>query len=274
VGKSSRCVDHTCQHTKCYNAKSSKVSFCNTHLEQGGIPGTTDEKAAKSKATGDNEFAGFDDADGPNATPSDEAAPPAAAMHGGSTAVRKASIDLSLPEEWGALSTASFPALKDGFSTVVLSYQSNALDTGMGKLFMWAVANGLQAAGISSFNGYMVSGGQNWKKEWFGNLPDCKVVVAMISKSYFKSAACIEEIEEACTLGKPIIPIYLEDVDISGNFCGESFEEKKAANFIRPKISGNRVPPPDQGFFQGESAEDFDRNMATLSALIVEKYGK
>ena len=66
--------------------------------------------------------------------------------------------------------------------------------------------------------------------------------------------------------------IYLEDVDIEVPFLGESPEEKKTANFIRPFLRGNRVPPPDQGFFQGSGAADFQRNMKKLVDVIKENY--
>ena len=103
-------------------------------------------------------------------------------------------------------------------------------------------------------------------------LPECKVLGVMLSKSYFKSSACVRELKEACTIGKPMVPIYLEDVDISGYFLGETDEQKMAANFIRPFISGNCIPPPDQGFFQGKGAEDFERNMDTLVETVKAKY--
>jgi hypothetical protein len=194
----------------------------------------------------------------------------AAAGHGGATAVSTT----KLAKAWASLVTDYFPPLQNGYSTVVLSYQTHALGTDLGKLFMWAVANALKKANVTSFNGYQVTGGDSWQEQWFGVLPGCQVVVAMLSKSYLKSQACIDEIKEAVSLKKPIIPVYLEEVDISGDFLGTDFESKKTANFIRKGLSGNRIPPPDQGFFQGNSADDFNRNMATLVKLIKQKYSK
>ena len=137
---------------------------------------------------------------------------------------------------------------------------------------MWAVANGFRSNEITSFNGYQVRGGTNWKKAWFGKLPESKVLVLMLSKSYFKSSACVKELEEACKIDKPIIPIYLEEVDTTGHFLGETTEQIVTANFVKPFISRNRVPPPDQGFFQGTGAEGFQRNMITLAQLVKSKY--
>ena len=133
---------------------------------------------------------------------------------------------------------------------------------------MWAVANGFKSAGITSFNGYQVQGGASWQNAWFGKLPECKVLVLMLSKSYFKSDACIKELQKACEIDKPIIPIYLEEVDTAGHFLGETNDQIPTANVIRLHISGNRVPPPDQGFFQGNGAADFRRNMSTLIDVV------
>jgi hypothetical protein len=66
--------------------------------------------------------------------------------------------------------------------------------------------------------------------------------------------------------------IYLEDVDIDGRFFGTSPEQIKTANFIRTKLDGNCVPPPDQGFFQGRGAADFQKNMERLVEVVKDKY--
>lgn len=153
-------------------------------------------------------------------------------------------------------------------------YQSNSTGKNFGKAWMWAVANGLHRAGITSFNGYQVPAGHNWQKEWFGVLPECDVLVLMLSKSYFKSEACIKELEKACDIGTPMIPIYLEEVDISGYFLGSTSEQKKTAHYLRQSISGNSLPPPDQGHFQGSGTADFERNMEMLVKTIQTKFLK
>lgn len=97
-----------------------------------------------------------------------------------------------------------------------------------------------------------------------------QVIVLMLSSTYFTSTACVNELRAACRTHKPIIPIYLEDVDIDTPFLGTTSSQIKAANFIRQRIAGNRVPPPNEGFFQGESAADFKRNMKKLVDAIQE----
>ena len=79
------------------------------------------------------------------------------------------------------------------------------------------------------------------------------------------------------TLFVPIVAIlspqvYLENVDIEAPFLGKSPQQIKTANFIRPFIRGNRVPPPDQGFFQGRGADDFQRNMGLLVDVVKDSY--
>jgi hypothetical protein len=61
-----------------------------------------------------------------------------------------------------------------------------------------------------SLHNWQVTGGANWQQEWFGVLPECKVLVVMLSKSYFASAACVEELKAACSLGKPMIPVRMQ----------------------------------------------------------------
>jgi hypothetical protein len=39
AGKSSRCADHTCQHSKCHGAKSSQAKHCKKHAKQEGGAG-------------------------------------------------------------------------------------------------------------------------------------------------------------------------------------------------------------------------------------------
>lgn len=68
--------------------------------------------------------------------------------------------------------------------------------------------------------------------------------------------------------------IYLEDVDIEAPFLGTSPQQIKTSNFIRPFIRRNRVPPPDQGFFQGDGPDDFQRNMSKLVDVVKDNYLK
>merc|ERR1711935_169068 len=122
---------------------------------------------------------------------------------------------------------------------------------------------------IDTFNGYQVPSGENWMTVYFGMIPECKVLVAMMSKSYFKSEACLEELRAAIEQQKPVIPVFLEAVDTTGHFLGETRDQVMLANLIRVKVlSKNCVPPPDQGFFPGDSVNDFKRNASTLAKAI------
>jgi hypothetical protein len=154
------------------------------------------------------------------------------------------------------------------FPNVILSYQSNATGKGRGKLWMWALSNELRQAGITTFNGYMVKGGQDWQEKWFGHLPMAKICVAMMSSSYFGSQACIDEIKAACSEKIHIIPVFLEHADMRVGFLGPDEESIIRGNFLRTRLSGNCIPPPDKGFFQGSNASDFKRNCRLLATEI------
>ena len=85
---------------------------------------------------------------------------------------------------------------------VLWSYQTNSLGPARGKSFMWAAARILQDNGIASFNGYQVVPGKHWKTEYFGL--DSKVLVAMLSQTYFRSPACIKELITALEQDIPV----------------------------------------------------------------------
>jgi hypothetical protein len=156
----------------------------------------------------------------------------------------------------------------------MLSQNNGTVEYGRGKSLMWALAHELEKLDIDTFNGYQVTGGANWEEEFFAMVPECKVLVAMFSKSYFKSKACIEELKAALRVGKPVIPLFLEEVNMTGHFLGEEKQQIKDANYITIKVSGNCIPPPDQGFFQGTDADDFRRNAATLAATLKQNFLK
>ena len=64
-------------------------------------------------------------------------------------------------------------------------------------------------------------------------LDNCALVVAVMSLNYCKSIYCKLEIEEARIMGKPVIMIFIEDVDVK-----EMSEVMKEVfrNFARVKI--------------------------------------
>jgi hypothetical protein len=94
----------------------------------------------------------------------------------------------------------------------------------------------------------------------------------MFSKSYFESEACVDELIAALKQRKPVVPLFLEEVNMTGHFLGEKVQQIKNANFIKTMVDGNCIPPPDQGFFQGHSADDFKRNAKTLARTLKKNY--
>ena len=123
--------------------------------------------------------------------------------------------------------TTPFPRASD-FPPVILSYASKSRG-GKGKDDMWAIANVLREAGIDSFNGYMVAGGEDWQLEWFGFLPEAKVCILILSPDeYFKSKACVNECWEALKAeGVEILPIQFGLPNMSGRFLGTSPQKIK-----------------------------------------------
>jgi hypothetical protein len=87
-----------------------------------------------------------------------------AAMHSAKVVRRNSSIGADtdrLPKAWQSLPTGFFKQEGD-WPTVLLSYQSDSTGekgSGVGKGWMWAMANRLKAAKITSFNGYQVGPG-------------------------------------------------------------------------------------------------------------------
>jgi hypothetical protein len=249
-----------------------------------------------------------------------------------------------LPKAWKTLPAAFFKP-DEGFPNVLLSYQSDSTGekgSGVGKAWMWAMANGFRAANITSFNGCQV--GPNTPVAYHpqhsfshrthslftpqlaghrrgelatgmvrcapgvqGARGDAEQVVLRVGgvrrraegsvlsrqahdsgpyavntapvtapplPQYVSHLGAALELWPLTTLACMTLSaqIYLEDVDIDGRFFGTSPEQIKTANFIRTKLDGNCVPPPDQGFFQGRGAADFQKNMERLVEVVKDKY--
>eukprot|EP00039_Didymoeca_costata_P006790 m.93239 g.93239 ORF g.93239 m.93239 type:complete len:178 (+) comp13393_c0_seq1:163-696(+) len=131
---------------------------------------------------------------------------------------------------------------------------------------------------IESFNGYQVEGGEDWQQRWFGVLgdPDCKIVVAMLSRAYFKSPACIEEIKKAVSEKKYTIPVYLEDIAdiIDTHFLGTDINARMDAGYLRVNVlRQNLIPPKDQGWFPGADIGQFKQNVKMLAERIQDVLG-
>ena len=57
---------------------------------------------------------------------------------------------------------------------------------------------------------------------------------------------------------------FLEHCD----YLGAPFKRRKLENFIRQKIDGNWIPPPDQGLFQDSWAKNTATLLARIKALL------
>mmetsp|Transcript_25032 Transcript_25032/g.65265 ORF Transcript_25032/g.65265 Transcript_25032/m.65265 type:complete len:293 (+) Transcript_25032:2-880(+) len=177
-----------------------------------------------------------------------------------------AAADGALPPSFATLKTTPFKREVD-FPPVILSYQSHSTGKDLGKAWMWALVNEFKKHGIESFNGAQVEAGEDWVIEYIGALAEAKVLISMISKTYWKSAACMDELRDGLKMGKKVIHVFLEDAPADGHFLGETKDQINLANFVKTRL-GNCFPPPDKGFFQGDSAEDFKHTAAGLVDII------
>lgn len=98
----------------------------------------------------------------------------------------------------------------------------------------------------------------------------------MLSRTFFTSRACVNELQQAVSQHKNIIPIFLDDVSVAPgvNFLGDADEDVELANFLRTAVGTNRVPPPNEGLFQGEVGRDFKVNAAKLANLLKQAHEK
>lgn len=93
-----------------------------------------------------------------------------------------------------------------------------------------------------------------------------KMAIMLYSKEYASSKACKDELvaialQSATGLVDRVIPIYVGELDMQSNFFGKTKKMKQQATLVRTKISGNCLPPPDQGLFQ----DNWDANMEELT---------
>lgn len=175
--------------------------------------------------------------------------------------------DLSeLYRKFQALSTLVWD--EDDEIDAIISYRTilNEGDTEDKGLWLCeALAQELKKSGLRPFHGRMVKGGDNWQEVWFGNMPDAKVAIVMFSPAFFASEACVEELKAILKepdVSKCVIPVFVAPVSMGkkDDFLESDKKLKKTANFIRSKIDGNCIPPPDKGLFQ----QNWDTNVALL----------
>ena len=114
---------------------------------------------------------------------------------------------------------------------------------------------------------------QDWEFKFIGKIPESKVVIAMVSRSYFESKPYARELIATIKFHKPILPVYLESVSLKGHFLGAEEEQIENANMIRLALAGNTIPPLDKGFFTGANAAEFNRNVDMVCANFKKKYG-
>ncbi len=69
-----------------------------------------------------------------------------------------------------------------------------------------------KGCGYSAFFDSELAGGQSWWDELLRQIEQCDVFVPVLSDAYLTSTACEREAAYAIALGKPFLPIKIEDV--------------------------------------------------------------
>ena len=97
---------------------------------------------------------------------------------------------------------------------------------------MWAIANALRHRRITTFNGKMVTAGQDWEVEWFGCLDEAAAIV-MPCEAFLQAVP--KELEKILKT-VPESRIFLVRVDGTfagsvpkGPFLGDTAEQRKLA---------------------------------------------
>ena len=67
---------------------------------------------------------------------------------------------------------------------------------------------------------------------------------------------------------KKIIPVCLEPIKMGKGFLGSTKEERRQASFIRAKLDGNYLPPPDLGVFQDNWAGNVQELIRRVKAML------
>lgn len=91
--------------------------------------------------------------------------------------------------------------------TIFLSYRSHELD------FTQFLAKELQGKGIDIWMDRRggIEGGDDWRLSIQQAIASCSLLVVVLSPSYLTSTWCLRELARADTLGKPVLPLLLED---------------------------------------------------------------
>eukprot|EP00930_Biecheleria_cincta_P006864 TRINITY_DN10794_c0_g1_i1.p1 TRINITY_DN10794_c0_g1~~TRINITY_DN10794_c0_g1_i1.p1 ORF type:complete len:634 (-),score=89.82 TRINITY_DN10794_c0_g1_i1:1071-2972(-) len=178
--------------------------------------------------------------------------------------------------------------LESYFPPVVISYATGCRHgkdgTGAGPGLVWTVAlqRALFRQGIHSFSGLLIEGGMDWEifklRIQHKKQPRCKVLVVVLSKAYFQSKACLDEIYLAACAGVPVLPLRFENAeDLPSPEQWWPFTDGKAEQMLKVDkvIESNILTSncmPSRGMFINDSSivENFDDLVKSLREKILE----
>ena len=105
------------------------------------------------------------------------------------------------------------------YPEVIISYATGTRDndekgTGPGLVQAANFIRALHAEGIDTFSGLHVPAATDWKTFMLrlsGRKSNAKVILALLTKAFYHSLPCLNEMSEACKEGVRILPIRIED---------------------------------------------------------------
>ena len=153
---------------------------------------------------------------------------------------------------------------------IVIACSPSLADNGNADDHTWSIANNINDRVTKRFYLPLLSkerDGRQLAATWMQQLKmdSTRCVIIVLSNAFFKDRICCKQLLMACQkfprqAMDRVVPIFIEPVDMSGDFFGEGDDKHQEANFARPYITMNPVVMKRDGCFQ----DNFDRNMDAL----------
>ena len=151
------------------------------------------------------------------------------------------------------------------YQEVIISYatgerkRTDGKGAGPGLVCAAEFIRALRAEGIDSFSGLHIPPGEDWETFMLrlsGRKSKAKVILALLTKAFYTSPACLDEMNEACKKVR-ILPIRLEQVpeeeaQWENLYTGDDAKDDELELKIKKaqkELERNSIPAPGQTFF-------------------------
>ena len=152
------------------------------------------------------------------------------------------------------------------YPEVIISYatgerkRTDGKGAGPGLVCAAEFIRALRAEGIDSFSGLHIPPGEDWETFMLrlsGRKSKAKVILALLTKAFYTSPACLDEMNEACKKNVRILPIRLEQVpeeeaQWENLYTGDDAKDDELELKIKKaqkELERNSIPAPGQTFF-------------------------